>query len=320
MPPLSSTIASAFEDVNQLILENLRSDVSLVEDIGQYIIDAGGKRLRPRLCLLTAAALGNITAAHNAFATVIEFLHTATLLHDDVVDVSTLRRGRATANAAFGNAPSVLVGDFIYSRAFQLLVSINDMRVLSDIANTTNRIAEGEVLQLVRAGDANTSEAQYYEVIKAKTAALFGAACYGSALLSGAPEQTCTQMRSFGLNLGVAFQIVDDLLDYQGDASTMGKNVGDDLAEGKPTLPLIYALEHLPARDANMVRQALENKDKTHIAAVIDLINSSGAIRYCEQQANHFQHQAEQAIQILPDSDAKQTLLTLCSQAVKRAA
>ena len=143
MPPLSSTIASAFEDVNQLILENLRSDVSLVEDIGQYIIDAGGKRLRPRLCLLTAAALGNITSAHNAFATVIEFLHTATLLHDDVVDVSTLRRGRATANAAFGNAPSVLVGDFIYSRAFQLLVSINDMRVLSYIANTTNRIAEG---------------------------------------------------------------------------------------------------------------------------------------------------------------------------------
>ena len=243
MQDIRETVASEFEQVNALIIEQLHSDVDMVENIGHYIVDAGGKRLRPLLTLLTGAALGECSADHIKFAAVIEFIHTATLLHDDVVDISSLRRGRPTANAEFGNAPSVLVGDFLYTRAFQLMVQLKDMDILEHMADTTNTIAEGEVLQLVRAGDPDTSEEQYLDVITRKTAILFAAACYGAATLSGESEDMRQAMHSLGLNLGIAFQMIDDVLDYEGDPATMGKNVGDDLTEGKPTLPLIYTLE-----------------------------------------------------------------------------
>lgn len=318
MPLSIPAIADAFEDVNSLIVERLRSDVGLVEDIGQYIVAGGGKRMRPILVLLTGAALGDISPQHKCFAAVIEFLHTATLLHDDVVDVSSLRRGRPTANAAYGNASSVLVGDFIYSRAFQLLVDIGDMRILKDIADTTNRIAEGEVLQLVRAGDPNTTEAQYYEVIQAKTAVLFGAACYGSALLAGASETKASTLREFGINLGIAFQIVDDILDYQGDPATMGKNLGDDLAEGKPTLPLIHAIQTAQTEDAALVRAAISNKDKTLLGDVVKIIHANGSLSYSRDRALEFQQNAEKAISALADGEIKQALAALANQAVAR--
>lgn len=318
MPLSIPVIAHAFEDVNTLIVEQLRSDVGLVEDIGQYIVAGGGKRMRPTLVLLTAAALGEISPQHKCFAAVIEFLHTATLLHDDVVDVSSLRRGRPTANAAYGNASSVLVGDFIYSRAFQLLVHIGDMRILKDIADTTNRIAEGEVLQLVRAGDANTTEAQYYEVIQAKTAVLFGAACYGGALLSGASEREASKLREFGINLGIAFQIVDDILDYQGDPATMGKNLGDDLAEGKPTLPLIHAIQTAKTDEAELIRTAISNKDKTLLSDVVKIIHANGSLTYSRDRALEFQQNAEQALSDLAASEIKESLTALANQAVAR--
>ena len=318
MPLSIPVIAHAFEDVNTLIVEQLRSDVGLVEDIGQYIVAGGGKRMRPTLVLLTAAALGEISPQHKCFAAVIEFLHTATLLHDDVVDVSSLRRGRPTANAAYGNASSVLVGDFIYSRAFQLLVHIGEMRILKDIADTTNRIAEGEVLQLVRAGDANTTEAQYYEVIQAKTAVLFGAACYGGALLSGASEREASKLREFGINLGIAFQIVDDILDYQGDPATMGKNLGDDLAEGKPTLPLIHAIQTAKTDEAELIRTAISNKDKTLLSDVVKIIHANGSLTYSRDRALEFQQNAEQALSDLAASEIKESLTALANQAVAR--
>ena len=318
MPLSIPVIANAFEDVNTLIVEQLRSDVGLVEDIGQYIVAGGGKRMRPLLALLTGAALGGISQPHKHFAAVIEFLHTATLLHDDVVDVSSLRRGRPTANAAYGNASSVLVGDFIYSRAFQLLVNIGDMRILKDIADTTNRIAEGEVLQLVRAGDADTTETQYYEVIQAKTAVLFGAACYGGALLSGASERKAEELREFGINLGIAFQIVDDILDYQGDPATMGKNLGDDLAEGKPTLPLIHAIQTAKTQDANLIRTAITEKDKSLLSDVVRIIQANGSLAYSRERALEFQHKAEQAISKLPAGQMKDALTALAQQAISR--
>lgn len=318
MPLSIPVIANAFEDVNTLIVEQLRSDVGLVEDIGQYIVAGGGKRMRPLLALLTGAALGGISQPHKHFAAVIEFLHTATLLHDDVVDVSSLRRGRPTANAAYGNASSVLVGDFIYSRAFQLLVNIGDMRILKDIADTTNRIAEGEVLQLVRAGDADTTETQYYEVIQAKTAVLFGAACYGGALLSDASEHKAEKLREFGINLGIAFQIVDDILDYQGDPATMGKNLGDDLAEGKPTLPLIHAIQTAKTQDANLIRTAITEKDKSLLSDVVRIIQATGSLAYSRERALEFQHKAEQAISELPAGQMKDALTALAQQAISR--
>jgi octaprenyl-diphosphate synthase len=316
----NETISTAFEDVNALIVEQLRSEVALVEDIGQYIVEAGGKRLRPRLALLTAAALGGIDPRHKKFAAIIEFLHTATLLHDDVVDVSSLRRGRPTANAAFGNASSVLVGDFIYSRAFQLLVSIGDLKVLQDIADVTNRIAEGEVLQLVRAGDANTTEQQYEEVIRAKTAVLFGAACYGAAVLSGASRALCEQLREFGLNLGIAFQIIDDVLDYEGDPSTMGKNLGDDLAEGKPTLPLIHALRHAKTEDAAIIKQAITAKDSSELDSIVRIIKECGSLDYAREKANRYREKADTALTLLNESQHKSELLGLSERAVARAA
>lgn len=302
MEKIRLTVATEFERVNQLIVEQLHSNVPMVENVGHYIVDAGGKRLRPLLVLLTASALGSCEATHIKFAAIIEFIHTATLLHDDVVDISSLRRGRPTANAEFGNAPSVLVGDFLYTRAFQLMVQLADMNILDHMADTTNIIAEGEVLQLTRAGQAETTEAQYLDVITRKTAILFAAACYGAATLTGADASAREAMREFGLNLGIAFQMIDDVLDYEGDPATMGKNVGDDLTEGKATLPLIHTLREGNAEEQALVRKAITDKTAEQITEVVAAVQRCGSLDYTRRQALAYHDLAMEQLQQLPPS------------------
>lgn len=318
MQIIRSAVAAEFEQVNQLIIDQLHSDVDMVENIGHYIVDAGGKRLRPLLVLLTAAALGRCEPPQIKFAAVIEFIHTATLLHDDVVDISSLRRGRPTANAEFGNAPSVLVGDFLYTRAFQLMVQLADMDILRHMADTTNTIAEGEVLQLVRAGNADTTEQQYLDVITRKTAILFAAGCYGAATLSGQSDSIRQRMHSFGLNLGIAFQMVDDILDYEGDPAAMGKNVGDDLTEGKPTLPLIYTLEHGSAAEQALVRNAITQKTSQDIDQVLAAVQRCGALDYTRQQARNYHDLALAELKTLPDSPARAALEAVTALSINR--
>ena len=302
MQNIRATVTKEFEAVNQLIIEQLHSDVPMVENIGHYIVDAGGKRLRPLLVLLSTAAQNHRGNSAIKFAAVIEFIHTATLLHDDVVDISSLRRGRPTANAEFGNAPSVLVGDFLYTRAFQLLVQIENMDILKHMADTTNTIAEGEVLQLTRAGNAATTEDQYMDVITRKTAILFAAACYGASTLAGASEEARMQQHNFGLNLGIAFQMIDDVLDYEGDAQTMGKNVGDDLAEGKPTLPLIYTLEHGTGAEQDLVKNAITQKSAEHIDEIVNAVTRCGALEYTRSRAQLHHDRALKSLAKLPPS------------------
>ena len=318
MQQIHAAVAAEFEQVNQLIIDQLHSDVDMVENIGHYIVDAGGKRLRPLLVLLTAAALGECDAQQVKFAAVIEFIHTATLLHDDVVDISSLRRGRPTANAEFGNAPSVLVGDFLYTRAFQLMVQLGDINILHHMADTTNTIAEGEVLQLVRAGDAETTEEQYLDVITRKTAILFAAGCYGAATLRGCNEVTRQNMHDFGLNLGIAFQMIDDVLDYEGDPATMGKNVGDDLTEGKPTLPLIHVLREGTEQEQALVKRAISEKTAEDIVAVVAAVKRCGALDYTRTQARHYHDLALQRLQQLPQSPARSALEQITALSINR--
>ena len=318
MQSVRAPVAAEFEQVNELIIEQLHSNVPMVENIGHYIVDAGGKRLRPLLTLLSALALGHCSTQHIKFAAVIEFIHTATLLHDDVVDISSLRRGRPTANAEFGNAPSVLVGDFLYTRAFQLMVQLDNMDVLRLMADTTNIIAEGEVLQLTRAGDPATTQEQYLDVVTRKTAILFAAACEGAALLAGHTPDSARHMHAYGLNLGIAFQIIDDVLDYQGDPETMGKNVGDDLTEGKPTLPLIYAMREGSADQQTLVRNAIKNKSSEHIAEIAQLVTDCGALDYCHNQALQYRDKAITQLAGLDNCAARDSLLELTSLAVDR--
>ncbi len=318
MQEIRSPVAAEFERVNQLIIDQLHSDVTTVESIGHYIVDAGGKRLRPLLALLSAAALGECSDAHIKFAAVIEFIHTATLLHDDVVDISSLRRGRPTANAEFGNASSVLVGDFLYTRAFQLMVDLADHDILRHMADTTNTIAEGEVLQLERAGNPDTSEAQYLDVITRKTAVLFSAATYGAAILGGADSQRCEQMLAFGLNLGIAFQMIDDLLDYAGDPATMGKNVGDDLTEGKVTLPLIHAMAEGSAAEQALVRESILARSSARIDEVVAAVQRCGALEFTRQRACHYRDLANAALADLPAGPARDALLAVAELSVAR--
>ncbi|WOJ93252.1 polyprenyl synthetase family protein [Congregibacter variabilis] len=318
MQQVRAVVSAELDAVNAVIIEQLRSDVDMVENVGQYIVDAGGKRLRPVLVLLSAAALGAISDTQIRFAAVVEFIHTATLLHDDVVDVSELRRGRPTANSAFGNAPSVLVGDFLYTRAFQLMVALGNHDVLKMMADTTNTIAAGEVLQLIRAGDAATSEEQYYDVIDRKTAALFAAGCEGAALLAGADATKVEQLRVCGRNIGVAFQLVDDLLDYEGDPEVTGKNVGDDLAEGKPTLPLIHVMREGSEAQANLVREAINTKDRERLQEVIQAVRDCGSLDYTRNAALHCRDQALKALDGLPDSPAKDALARLAALSIQR--
>lgn len=315
---IRASVEAEFAQVNAIIIEQLHSDVDMVENVGQYIVDAGGKRLRPLLALLAAASLGEVTEKHIKFAAVIEFIHTATLLHDDVVDISSLRRGRPTANSEFGNAPSVLVGDFLYTRAFQLMVQLDDMRILKLMADVTNLIAEGEVMQLARAGDPDTSREQYFDVITRKTAILFAAACEGAAMLSGEGEEIRKRMHDIGLNLGVAFQLIDDVLDYEGDPETTGKNVGDDLNEGKPTLPLIHAMQHASSADAELIANALRTKSAEHLTEIIKLAANTGGIAETRSAAEAHCDLVKDALTTLTASAAKTSLETLATFSLSR--
>jgi octaprenyl-diphosphate synthase len=303
MLPFHQIVKDDFAAVNQLIIEKLHSDVGLVENIGHYLVEAGGKRLRPLMVLLTANALGYAQQggkAHLSLAAIIEFIHTATLLHDDVVDVSSLRRGRPTANAQWGNAPSVLVGDFLYSRAFQMMVAIGSMDIMAILSDTTNIIAEGEVQQLVNAKDPNVTEANYFNVIDKKTAILFAAACESAAVLCGASAAQRNALRTYGLKVGVAFQLVDDALDYTGDAATLGKNVGDDLAEGKPTLPLIHAMRKGTPEQAEIIATAIRNGDASQLPKILEIVQTTGGMDYTLECARDQVRQAVAQLQALP--------------------
>lgn len=307
--------------VDQLIMTQLRSDVALINQLGLYIISAGGKRLRPLLAVLSARALGYTGNHHHTLAAVVEFIHTSTLLHDDVVDESDMRRGRETANAKFGNEASVLVGDFLYSRAFQLMVSMGSMRVMDILADATNVIAEGEVMQLMNCNDPETTEARYFAVIYSKTARLFEAATQLGAVLSEQQPATEEAMAAYGRHLGTAFQLVDDILDYTADAETMGKEVGDDLAEGKPTLPLLYAMWHGDEQQSQLIREAIEQGgQREKLALVMQAMQDTGAIQYAEQKALEETDKAIAALAPVPESPYKQALTALANEAVKRIA
>jgi octaprenyl-diphosphate synthase len=318
MDQIYQPVSTEFEAVNQAVIKQLYSNVPLVENIGQYIVDAGGKRLRPLLVLLSANACGYKGEQHIQLAAVIEFLHTATLLHDDVVDESSLRRGRLTANEQWGNAPSVLVGDFIYSRAFQLMVAMGNLRLMDILSTTTNTIAEGEVLQLTKAGDASTSEEEYMAIIRHKTAVLFAAAAQGGALLADAGAEFESSLYDFGLHTGIAFQLADDVLDYDGDPEKMGKNIGDDLSEGKPTLPLIYTMREGNEADASLVTQAITHKSADHIEAITRAVIGNGALEYTLERAKEHSQLAIDALSDLPPSAYKDSMLNLAEIAVSR--
>lgn len=313
-----AVVANEFDAVNQLIIDQLHSEVPLVENIGHYIIDAGGKRIRPLLVLLAGGASGHLTEQHTILSAVIEFIHTATLLHDDVVDISTLRRGRPTANAEWGNAPSVLVGDFLYTRAFQLLVSLRNMPIMELLANVTNTIAEGEVLQLTKAGNPDTTEEEYLQIIKNKTAVLFAAATSGGAMLSGLSEQDSQALSTFGLNLGITFQLIDDALDYEGTADEMGKNVGDDLSEGKPTLPLIYTMQNGTPAQASLIRNAIKEKSARDLEQISEAVTTCNALKYTHSTALAYNERAIQSLNTIKDSKYKEALLRIAELSIAR--
>lgn len=311
-------ISADMDAVNAVIREQLHSEVPLVNQIAEYIISAGGKRIRPVLVLLVANAYGYSGAHHHELAAVVEFIHTATLLHDDVVDESALRRGRKTANALFGNAASVLVGDFVYSRAFQIMVAVNNMRVMRILADATNVIAEGEVLQLLNMHDPDVTEARYLQVIRSKTAKLFEAAAELGALIAGASDQEIESAAEYGRSLGTAFQLIDDVLDYSGNAVEIGKNVGDDLREGKPTLPLIYLMQNGTPSQRELVRACIESGDEQHFDEILAAITTSGALAYTRGEAEKAARRASDSIASLPDSQFKDSLLQLSTFAVDR--
>jgi octaprenyl-diphosphate synthase len=304
--------------VDAVIRERLSSRVALIDQISGYIIGAGGKRIRPRLVLLFSEALGFEGPQRYELAAIVEFIHTATLLHDDVVDESALRRGRATANAMFGNAASVLVGDFLYSRAFQMMVSVNSMRVLDVLADATNVIAEGEVLQLMNMHDPDLAVADYLRVIRFKTAKLFEASARLGAVLAGAApalEESCAE---FGRSLGTAFQLVDDLLDYEGNSDDLGKNVGDDLREGKPTLPLLVAMERGQPQERALIRHAIEHGELQKLPEILAIVRSTGALDATRQAAQGEADKARAVLTAVPPSAAKDALLDLCVRSVHR--
>jgi octaprenyl-diphosphate synthase len=313
--------ALAFADmqaVNALIRSRLASDVVLINQVAEHIIGGGGKRLRPMLHLVAAQAAGYEGRDHIALAAVIEFIHTATLLHDDVVDESDLRRGRETANALWGNAASVLVGDFLYSRSFQMMVELDRMRVMRILADTTNRIAEGEVLQLLNIGNPDTDEAAYLNVIERKTAVLFSAATRLGAVLAGLPAEQEEALARYGLDLGFAFQIADDVLDYVSDAGTLGKNIGDDLAEGKPTLPLIEAIARSEPAQAQRLKDAIKAGGLDALADVLAAIHATGALDLARERARHYAHAARDTLAALRPSPARDALGVLADYAIDR--
>ena len=311
-------LASAMERVDEVIRARLSSKVALVDQIGRYIVEAGGKRVRPRLLLLFADALGHEGPAQHELAATVEFIHTATLLHDDVVDESSLRRGRATANALFGNAASVLVGDFLYSRAFQMMVSVNQMRVLDVVADATNVIAEGEVLQLMNMHDPDLAVEDYLQVIRFKTAKLFEASARLGAILGKADAATEEACADFGRRLGTAFQLVDDLLDYEGRSEELGKNVGDDIREGKATLPILLAMARCSPEEREMLREAIRTGEVERLNQIIDVVRRTGAIEATRDAAEDEIARARANLDVLPAGRARDALLELCNRAVHR--
>ena len=315
---IRAPIAADLDRVDAVIRRRLDSDVVLIRTIAEYIIGGGGKRLRPALLLLVAKALGDTGEAKHQLAAVIEFIHTATLLHDDVVDESSLRRGRRTANAEFGNAASVLVGDFLYSRAFQMMVGVGSPRVMSVMADATNVIAEGEVLQLMNVHDPETDEEQYLRVIRYKTAKLFQAATQVGAILGGADGTAEAALADFGMHLGTAFQLIDDVLDYSGDSHETGKNLGDDLAEGKPTLPLIVAMRDGNDAERAVIRHAIEGGGKADLDAVLAAIRRTGALEYARQRARGEAEVASALLEGVPHSACRDSLLQLTRFSVDR--
>jgi octaprenyl-diphosphate synthase len=304
--------------VNSEILDNLHSDVALVNSVSRYIINSGGKRLRPLLVLLAARACGYEGDKHIQTAVIIEFIHTATLLHDDVVDESKLRRGHDTANNVFGNQASVLVGDFLYSRSFQLMVKVGHMRIMDVLADATNTIAEGEVLQLMNCNDPDTTEAQYLDVIYRKTAKLFEAGMLIGAILAGQTTAIEDALKAYGRKLGCAFQLVDDALDYSSKADDIGKNIGDDLAEGKPTLPLIHALKNAAPDEQLIIRKAIEAGGLDQIERIVSTIKATGALAYTVRKAELAAKEAIEALEPLADSAYKTALIELAQFAVQR--
>ncbi len=304
--------------MDEVIRVKLRSDVVLVRQVGEYIINSGGKRLRPALVILSAGAFGYAGKYHHNLAAIIEFIHTATLLHDDVVDSSKLRRSKATANALFGNAASVLVGDFLYSRAFQMMVEVNNMRIMQVLADATNTIAEGEVLQLLNCRNPDVKEENYLQVIRYKTAKLFEAATRLGAILCSVTPAEEESMAAYGMHLGTAFQLTDDMLDYSGDYHDTGKNLGDDLAEGKPTLPLIYAMKTGSEKQVTIVRNAIKQGGEGSLQAVLDVIQKTDALDYTRQKAEAESSMASAAISSLRNSNYKECLLQLATFAVAR--
>ena len=318
LPAIQALAAPDMAAMDALIRRRLASDVVLINQVAEYIIGAGGKRLRPMLLLLTAGALGHHGADAHQLAAVVEFIHTSTLLHDDVVDESDLRRGRKTANAVWGNAASVLVGDFLYSRSFQLMVELERMDVQRILADTTNTIAEGEVLQLLHVRNPDTDEAAYLRVIERKTAILFAAATRLGALLAGADASTCDALHRYGLALGYAFQIADDVLDYASDAATLGKNLGDDLAEGKATLPLIHAMQHSDTATRAVLRDAIEHGDTAAMPQVLAAIDACGSLDYSRERALQYARDAEAALAGLGDNEFVAALRGLAQYSVNR--
>src|SRR3954467_1470218 len=318
VPFIQDLIADDMLAVDGVIRRRLTSEVALVREVAEYIVGSGGKRLRPAMVILSAGALGYQGSQHHDLAAVVEFIHTATLLHDDVVDASELRRGNPTANALFGNAASVLVGDFVYSRAFQMMVDVKSMRVMQVLAEATNVIAEGEVLQLMNCHNTEIDEHDYLQVIRYKTAKLFEAATRLGAILGGAESALESAMADYGMHLGTAFQLIDDVLDYSGDNKATGKNVGDDLAEGKPTLPLIYAIKHGNATEAALIKKAIEAGGLAELDHVIAAIQRSGALDYTRRQAEAESRAAGAALALLPNSKYRDSLLQLADFAVTR--
>ena len=311
-------MAAEMAQVDAVIAARLRSDVALINQIAHYIVSAGGKRIRPRLVLLFAGALGFKGPERFSLAATVEFIHTATLLHDDVVDESSMRRGRDTANAVFGNAASVLVGDFLYSRAFQMMVSVDNMRVLDVLADATNVIAEGEVLQLMNMHDADLAVDEYLRVIRFKTAKLFEASARLGAMLAGADRVTEAACADYGRALGTAFQLVDDLLDYDGESHELGKNVGDDLREGKPTLPLLLAMARCAPAERELLRHAVEHGEVARLNDIVAVVRQTGALEAARQVAREEAATARGCLQCLPPSIHRDALLELCARSVDR--
>ncbi len=311
-------VAQDMHAVDRLIQERLRSDVVLINQLGSYIVNSGGKRLRPLLVLLAARACSYQGTDHVQLAAVIEFIHTATLLHDDVVDGSEMRRGRETANNLWGNEASVLVGDFLYSRAFQMMVEVGSMPIMEVMARTTNTIAEGEVMQLLNVHDPDTTEQNYLDVIYNKTATLFEAAGRIGALLTGQPPEVVQQLSDYGKHLGTAFQLVDDALDYAGQAEETGKNVGDDLAEGKPTMPLIHAMRNGTPEETALIRKAIEEGGREHIDAIMRAVENTGAIEYTRALAEQAALKARISLDCLPESPFRQAMDDMATFSIER--